>query len=87
MQYYGDVRQFPEHLLEGVDVVVSLMAISNDPIGNKFEEVTLDGIIKPANVNIARMAKRQKCAKFIFASSCSVYGSAEDAARTESSAL
>ena len=86
VQHYGDVRQFPEHLLEGVDVVVSLAAISNDPIGNKFEEVTLD-VNYQANVNIARMAKRQGVRKFIFASSCSVYGSAEDAARTESSAL
>ena len=86
VQHYGDVRHFPEHLLEGVDVVVSLAAISNDPIGNKFEEVTLD-VNYHANVNIARMAKRQGVRQFVFASSCSVYGSAEDAARTESSAL
>ena len=42
IQYYGDVRNFPERLLEGVDTVVNLAAISNDPIGNKFEEVTED---------------------------------------------
>lgn len=86
VQYYGDVRRFPENILEGVDVVVSLAAISNDPIGNKFEEATLD-INYRANVEIARMAKRQGVSRFIFASSCSVYGCAEDAPRTESSAL
>ncbi|MCB0598610.1 MAG: SDR family oxidoreductase [Lewinellaceae bacterium] len=86
LQYYGDVRRFPERILEGVDAVVSLAAISNDPIGNKFEEATMD-INHRANVNIARMAKRQGVRRFVFASSCSVYGSAEDAPRTESSTL
>ncbi|MCB9298508.1 MAG: SDR family oxidoreductase [Lewinellaceae bacterium] len=85
-QYYGDVRQFPERILEGVDTVVSLAAISNDPIGNKFEEATLD-INYRANLDIARMARRQGVRRFVFASSCSVYGTAEDAPRTESSAL
>ncbi len=85
-QYYGDVRQFPEGILEGVDAVVSLAAISNDPIGNRFEEPTLD-INYKATVEIAKMAKRQGVKKFVFASSCSVYGSAEDTPRTERSAL
>ena len=84
MQYYGDVRDFPEHLLEGVDTVVALAAISNDPIGNKFEEATLD-INYRSVVNIAKKAKKLGVKNFVFASSCSVYGSAEDAPRTESS--
>ncbi len=84
MQYYGDVREFPEHLLEGVDTVVALAAISNDPIGNKFEGATLD-INYRAVVNIAKQAKKQYVKNFVFASSCSVYGSAEDAPRTETS--
>lgn len=85
-QHYGDVRKFPEKLLEGVDTVISLAAISNDPIGNRFEKPTLD-INYKANVEIAKMAKRQGVKKFIFASSCSVYGAAEDAPRTEGSTL
>lgn len=85
-QYYGDVRQFPEELLEGVDAVISLAAISNDPIGNRFEEPTLE-INYQANIAIAKMAKRAGVKKFVFASSCSVYGSAEDAPRSESSTL
>ncbi len=83
-QYYGDVRQFPEQILESVDAVVQLAAISNDPIGNKFEKVTLD-INYEAVIDIARKAKKMGVKKTIFASSCSVYGFAEGNARTESS--
>ena len=85
-QYFGDVRQFPDHLLNGVDTVVSLAAISNDPIGNKFEEVTFD-INYRAAVEIARKSKKAGVKKYIFASSCSVYGAAGDEARTEGSPL
>ena len=85
-QYFGDVREFPEKLLEGVDTVISLAAISNDPIGNKFEQATLD-INYRAAVDIARKAKIAGVKKYIFASSCSVYGAAGDEARTENSTL
>jgi len=42
LQYYGDVREVNPNLFEGYDAVVYLAAISNDPMGNKFEEPTLD---------------------------------------------
>ena len=83
-QIYGDVRNFPEDLLEGVDTVVQLAAISNDPIGNKFEEVTFD-INYRAVIDIAKKAKNKGVKNMVFASSCSVYGFAEEAARTEKS--
>jgi nucleoside-diphosphate-sugar epimerase len=86
VQHFGDVRDFPEHLLEGVDTVVSLAAISNDPIGNKFEEATLD-INYRASVDIAKKAKKAGVKNYTFASSCSVYGAAEDSPRKEESAL
>jgi nucleoside-diphosphate-sugar epimerase len=85
-QYYGDVRQFPEKLLEGVDAVVQLAAISNDPIGNKFEKVTLD-VNYEAVIDIAKKAKKMGVKKVVFASSCSVYGFAEADARTEESSV
>ncbi|MEM6768090.1 MAG: SDR family oxidoreductase [Bacteroidota bacterium] len=85
-QYYGDVRAFPSELLEGVDTVISLAAISNDPIGNRFENVTLD-INYHANIELAKKAKEKGVRRFIFASSCSVYGSAEEAPRKEASSL
>lgn len=84
MQYYGDVRSFPEEILDGVDTVVHLAAISNDPIGNRFEKPTLE-INYKSTVNIAKKAKKRGVKRFVFASSCSVYGAAEDAPRTEKS--
>ncbi len=85
-QYFGDVRKFPKSILENVDVVISLAAISNDPIGNKFEKPTME-INYEANLQIAEYAKQTGVGRFVFASSCSVYGAAEDAPRTERSDL
>lgn len=85
-QYYGDVRNFPDEILEEVDTVVGLAAISNDPIGNRYETPTED-INYKAIIELAQKAKNKGAKKFVFASSCSVYGSAEDKPRTEDSAL
>lgn len=86
VQHFGDVREFSPALLDGVDAVVHLAAVSNDPMGNRFEEVTLD-VNHRASVEIARHAKRAGVSSFVFASSCSVYGFAEEGARTERSAV
>ena len=86
LQYFGDVRKFPQDILRGVDAIVHLAAISNDPIGNKFEEVTLD-INYRASIELAKRAKEAEVKSFVFASSCSMYGAAEDSARTEKSPL
>lgn len=74
-QVFGDIRKFPEALLEGVDAVVDLAAISNDPMGKEFEEVTLDVNYRAA-VRLAEMCKRNEVGKFVYASSCSMYGEA-----------
>jgi len=86
IQYFGDMRQFPEEMLQGVDAIVHLAGISNDPIGNKFEEVTLD-INYRASITLAKKAKELGIKSFVFASSCSMYGAADDSARTEQSPL
>jgi nucleoside-diphosphate-sugar epimerase len=83
-QHFGDVRNAPPDIFDGVDAVVHLAAISNDPMGNAFEEVTGE-INHRATVAIAEAAKRAGVRTFVFASSCSVYGFAEDGARTEAS--
>lgn len=85
-QYFGDVRDFPEPLLNGVDAVVYLAAISNDPMGKAFEAVTLE-VNHQAATRLARAAKKAGVKSFVFASSCSVYGFADAAPRNESSAL
>jgi nucleoside-diphosphate-sugar epimerase len=85
-QYFADVRDLPPGLLDGVDAVLHLSAISNDPMGNAFENVTLD-INHRASIHLAKMAKAAGVKAFVFASSCSIYGAAEDHPRTENSPL
>lgn len=81
-QYYGDVRQFDEAILKGFDSLIYLAAISNDPMGNVYEKPTLD-INYHAAIDIALKAKKNGVKSFVFASSCSVYGFADSAPRTE----
>ncbi len=85
-QYFADIRQFPTQILQGVDVIVHLAAISNDPIGNMFENVTFD-INHRASIELAKNAKLAGVKAFILSSSCSMYGAAEDAAKNENSPL
>ena len=82
-QYYGDTREFPAELLCGVDAVVQLAAISNDPMGKEFEEVTA-AVNRVASVRIAHLAAQAGVKNFVFASSCSMYGAAEGGPRKES---
>ncbi len=86
VQLFGDVRTMPAEVLEGVDAVVHLAAISNDPMGTKFEDITLDVNYK-SSVRIAEMAKAAGVKSYVFASSCSMYGATEGSAKTESSTL
>lgn len=85
-QYFGDLRNFPDSILTGIDVVVHLAAISNDPMGNQFEKVTTE-INSNASAEFARKAKKAGVRNFVFASSCSMYGSAEGGPRKESDKL
>jgi nucleoside-diphosphate-sugar epimerase len=83
-QYFGDVRSAPPSLLKDVDAVVHLAAISNDPIGNAYDEVTLE-INHLATARLAREAKAAGARSFVFAGSCSIYGVSSDAVATEDS--
>ena len=86
VQYFGDIRQVSEEILRGTDAIVHLCAISNDPMGAIFEDVTLD-INYRASINLAVKAKRAGVKAFVFASSCSVYGFAEGGPRREEDEL
>lgn len=86
VQLMGDVREMPAEVLEGVDVVVHLAAISNDPMGNQYEDITMEVNYK-SSLRIARLAKRAGVRAFIFASSCSVYGAGQDDAKAEGALL
>lgn len=81
-QIFADVRDLSSSLLVGVDAVVHLAAISNDPMGNEFVTVTED-INRRASVRLAKLSARAGVKNFVFASSCSIYGYAEGEARKE----
>lgn len=86
IQYFSDVRSFRPEVLKGVDAIVHLAGISNDPMGKTFEDVTYD-INYHASVELAKKAKAAGVRSFVFASSCSVYGVADDSPRKETSSL
>ena len=85
-QEFGDVRRVPAKLLASVDAVVHLAAISNDPMGNAYEQVTME-INHRAGIELARQAKAAGVRAFVFASSCSIYGMGGQEAKTETSGL
>jgi nucleoside-diphosphate-sugar epimerase len=85
-QLWGDIRSIDQSVLEGMDAVVQLSAISNDPMGSRFEVVT-DQINFEATRNLAELAKRAGVKRFVFASSCSMYGFAEGGPRKETDDL
>jgi len=82
-QYYGDIRDISEKHLEGIDCIVHLAAISNDPMGNQFSEITSE-INQKASVRLVELSVKMGVKNFVFASSCSVYGESGDAPRKES---
>lgn len=81
-QHFGDVRELPSELLRGADAVVHLAAVSNDPMGNRFEAVT-EAINYGSSIRLAEQARDAGVRNYVFASSCSVYGAGGDAARNE----
>ena len=86
VQIYGDVRDAGSVSFEGVDAVIYLAAISNDPMGRAFAEPTHQ-INDNAAVALATAAKAAGVRAFVFASSCSVYGAGGDCAKTETDSL
>ena len=72
----------PEHL-EGIDAVMHLGALSNDPAGSLNPECTYD-INYRASVRLAKAAKTAGVTRFLFSSSCSLYGAGGDGYLDES---
>ncbi|MEU7743177.1 SDR family oxidoreductase [Nonomuraea sp. NPDC049158] len=70
-----DLREVPAEALAGFDAVVHLAALSNDPLGSLAPELTYD-INYHASVRLARLAREAGVRRFLYASTCSVYGAA-----------
>src|SRR5215831_2360607 len=81
-----DVRRMTPKDVEGFDGVVHLAELSNDPLGGLNERTTYD-INHLGSVTLARACKTAGVPRFVYTSSCSVYGAAEDGGeRSEQSA-
>jgi nucleoside-diphosphate-sugar epimerase len=72
-----DVRDVESEDLAGFDAVIHLAAVCNDPVGNLNPQATYD-INHLASVRVAEKAKAAGVERFLFASSCSLYGKAGD---------
>ena len=81
----GDIRDAVPADLRGVDAVVHLAAISNDPIGHLNPETTYS-VNAYGAAHLAEAARTAGVGRFLFSSSCSLYGAAGDAPVTEESA-
>ncbi|MFF0816107.1 NAD-dependent epimerase/dehydratase family protein [Rhodococcus sp. NPDC003318] len=81
-----DLRDVTVEQLTGFDAVVHLAALSNDPLGSLEPRITYD-INHHASVRLARLAKDAGVQRFLYASTCSVYGSAGDELVTEQAPL
>ncbi len=79
-----DIRDITEEDLKGFDAVVHLAELSNDPLGQLNPEITYK-INHMASVNLAKKCKRVGITRFIYTSSCSVYGVGSDDFKTEES--
>ena len=81
-----DLRDARAADLDGFDAVIHLAALSNDPLGDVNPQLTYD-INHVGSLRLARLAKEAGVKRFIFASSCSLYGVAGDEMLTEEAAF
>jgi nucleoside-diphosphate-sugar epimerase len=86
VQFYKDIRDVSQAFFNQFDSVVLLSAISNDPMGNKFEKVTNE-INYIALKNLVEPFVQLPNKRLVFASSCSMYGSADSKAKKEDDEL
>ncbi len=79
-----DIREISQDDLKGIDAVIHLSALSNDPMGeidpNLTSEINFKGSIK-----LAKLAKKNGVKRFLFSSSCSIYGIAKEGTVSEES--
>lgn len=81
-----DIRDVSSSDLKNIDSVIHLCALSNDPLGNFNPEVTLE-INYEASVKLAKLAKKAGVQRYLYTSSCSVYGAAGTEIVNENSRL
>ena len=80
-----DVRDVQPEDLRGLDAVVHLAGLSNDPLGSLDPALTYE-INQAATVRLAKLARAEGVERFVFSSSCSAYGDALESWVDESTA-
>lgn len=71
-----DIRRLTAEYLRGVDAVVHMAELSNDPLGELIKDVTFE-VNHAGSVRLAQLAKAAGVRRFVYMSSCSVYGVAD----------
>ncbi|MBW4518494.1 MAG: SDR family oxidoreductase [Scytolyngbya sp. HA4215-MV1] len=79
-----DIRNLTSEDLQGIDAVVHMAELSNDPAGQLSPNITYD-INHKGSVHLANLAKASGVRRFVYMSSCSVYGLATEGDVTEES--
>src|SRR5688500_10676656 len=79
-----DIRQIESSDLKGIDAIVHMAELSNDPAGNLAPHITYD-INHKGSVRLAELSKQAGVGRFVYMSSCSVYGVGSDDYVTEHS--
>ncbi|HEY9878169.1 MAG TPA: SDR family oxidoreductase [Leptolyngbyaceae cyanobacterium] len=79
-----DIRHITAEDLEGVEAIVHMAELSNDPLGKLAPTITYD-INHKGSVRLAELAKAAGVRRFVYMSSCSVYGVATEDTVTEES--
>jgi nucleoside-diphosphate-sugar epimerase len=81
-----DLREVTPLHLQGFDAIAHLAALSNDPLGDLNPNITYD-INQHASLRLARAAKEAGVGRFLFSSSCSLYGAGGDGMLDENAAF
>ncbi|MEH2166958.1 MAG: SDR family oxidoreductase [Nostoc sp.] len=81
-----DIRHITIEDLQGVEAIVHLAELSNDPLGQLAPDITYD-INHKGSVHIAKLAKAAGIQRFVYTSSCSVYGFATEDYVSEESTI
>ena len=81
-----DIRNITAEDLQGVEAIVHMAELSNDPTGQLSPTITYD-INHKGSVRLAKLAKEAGVRRFVYMSSCSVYGVATEGDVTEESSV
>ena len=85
-QITKDIRNITKNDIKGIDSIIHLAALSNDPLG-KLNPTLTDEINFKASLRLAKLAKSLNISRFLFSSSCSIYGETNNEQLSENDKL